>query len=50
MWDKEGPGFFCVKGPRDWTKYIHLGYGIIIAEDNVKVSIFDAICEIKKKC
>ena len=39
MWDKEGSGFFCVKGLRDGTKYIHLGYGIIIAEDTVKVSI-----------
>ena len=49
MWDKEGSGFFCVKVLRDGTKYIPLGYGIIIAEDAVKVSIFDAICEIKKK-
>ena len=49
MWDKEGSGFFCVKGLRDGTKYIRLGYGITIAEDAVKVSIFDAICEIKKK-
>ena len=30
-------------------KNIHLGYGIIIAKNTVKVSIFDAICEVKKK-
>ena len=49
MCDKEGSGFFCVKGLRDGTKYIDLGYGIIIEENTVKVSIFDAICEVKKK-
>ena len=26
MWDKEGSGFFGVKGLRDGTKYIHLCY------------------------
>ena len=49
MWDKEGSGFFCVEGLRDGTKNIHLGFGIIIAKNTVKVSIFDAICEVKKK-
>ena len=49
MWDKEGSGFFCIKALRDGTKNIHLGYGIIIAKDTVKVSIFDAICEVKEK-
>ena len=49
MWDKEGSGFFGVKGLRDGTKYIHLCYWVIIAEDAVEVSIFDAIGEIKKK-
>ena len=48
MWDKEGSGLVCVKGLRDGTKYRHLGYGIKIAENTVKASIFDAICEIKK--
>ena len=33
MWDKEGSGFFGVKGLCDGTKYIHLCYWVIIAED-----------------
>ena len=49
MWDKEGSGFLGVKGLRDGTKYIHLCYWNIIAEDAVEVSILDAISEIKKK-
>ena len=49
MWDKEGSGFFGVKGLRDGTKYIHLCYWVIIADDAVEVSILDAIGEIKKK-
>ena len=49
MWDKEGSGFFCVEGLCDGTKNIHLGYGIIITKNTVKVSIFDAKCELKKK-
>ena len=27
MWDKEGSGFFSIKGLRDGTKYIHLFFG-----------------------
>ena len=46
---KEGSGFFGVKCLRDGTKYIHLCYWVIIAEDTVEVSIFDAICKIKEK-
>ena len=49
MWDTEGSGFFGVKGLRDGTKLLHLCYWVIIAEDAVEVSIFDAISEIKKK-
>ena len=49
MRDKEGSGFFCVKDLRDGTKYIHLCYWVIFAEDAVKVSIFDAKSEIKEK-
>ena len=49
MWDKEGSGFFGVRGLRDGTKYIHFSYWVIIAEDAVEVSILDAIGEIKKK-
>ena len=48
MRDKEGSGFFGVKGLRDGTKYIHLGYWVIIAEDAIEVSLFDAISEIKE--
>ena len=49
MRDKEGSGFFGVKGLRDRTKYIDLCYWVIIAEDAVEVSILDAISEIKEK-
>ena len=35
MWDKEGSGFFCVKGLRDGKKYIHLCYWVIVAEDEL---------------
>ena len=49
MRDKEGPGFFGIKGLRDGTKYIHLGNWVIFAEDAVEVSIFDAICKIEEK-
>ena len=49
MRDKEGSGFFGVKGLGDGTKYIHLWYWVIIAEDAVEVSILDAISEIKEK-
>ena len=49
MRDKRGSGFFCIKGLRDGTKYIHLGNWVIVVEDAVEVSIFDAICKIKEK-
>ena len=49
MRDKEGSGFFCVKSLLDGTKYIHLCYWVIITEDAVEVSIFDAISEIREK-
>ena len=49
MWDKEGSGFFGIKGLRDGKKYIQLCYWVIIAENAVEVSIFNAIGEIKKK-
>ena len=49
MRDKEGSGCFGVKGLRDGTKYLHLCYWVIIAEDAVEVSTFDAISEIKGK-
>ena len=31
MRDKEGSGFFGIIGLRDGTKYIHLGYWVIVA-------------------
>ena len=49
MRDKEGSGFFGIEGIRDGTEYIHLGNWVIVGEDAVEVSIFDAICKIKKK-
>ena len=49
MRDKERSGFFCVKGLRDVTKYIHLCYWVIVSKDTVDVSIFDAISEINEK-
>ena len=48
-WDKEGSGFFGVEGLADGTKKIHLGYGIIISKNTMKVSIFNTICEVKKE-
>ena len=49
MRDMEGSGFFGIKGLRDGTEYINLGNWVIVAEDTVEVSIFDAICKIKEK-
>ena len=49
MRDKEGSGFFGIESLRDGTKYIHLGNWVIVVEDAVEVSIFDALCKIKEK-
>ena len=49
MRDKEGSEFFGIEGLRDGTEYLHLGNWVLVAEDSVKVSIFDAICKIKEK-
>ena len=46
MWDKEGSGFFGVEGLGDGAKDLHLGYGIIISKNTMKVSILNAICEV----
>ena len=46
MRDNEGSGFFCGKSFGEWTKYIHLCYGVIISEDAMKVSVFNTVCEI----
>ena len=37
MRDNEGSEFFNVKGLCERTKYIHLGYGVIISEDSRKL-------------
>ena len=49
MWDNEWSSFFIIEGLRDGTEYIHLGNWVIVAEDAVEVSIFNAICKIKKE-
>ena len=49
MRDNEGSCFFIIEGLCDGTEYIHLGNWVIVAEDAVEVSIFYAICKIKKK-
>ena len=46
MLDRERSGFFHVEGIGECTKYIRLGYGVIVTEDALKVSILIAICEI----
>ena len=49
MRDKEGSRFFGIEGLRDGTEYIHLGNWVIVAEDAVEASIFDAVCKNKEK-
>ena len=49
MRDDEGSGFFVIEGFGEGTEYIHLGNWVIVAEYAMKVSIFYAICEVKKK-
>ena len=49
MRDDEGTGFFVLEGLRDGAKYLHLGNGIVVTEDAVEVSIFNAIRKIQKK-
>ena len=43
---RKGSGFFGVEGLGDGTEDVHLGYGIIIAKNTMKVSVFNTICEI----
>ena len=47
--DKEGSGFFGIEGLCDGTEYIHLSNWVIVAEDAVEVSIFNAIYKIKEE-
>ena len=48
MRDKEGSGFFYIEGLGEVREKIHLR-GVVLTEDALKVSIFQAICEIKKQ-
>ena len=48
MGNDEGAGFVDIEVFGQGTQYI-LGDGIIISEDALEVSIFNAICEVKKK-
>ena len=43
MRNDQESGFFVVEGLREGTKYIQLGDWIIIPEDALEVSIFNAI-------
>ena len=45
MPDNEGSGFFYIKGLGEWTKYIHLFYWVVISEDALEVTIFNAVGE-----
>ena len=49
MRDNEGSDFFYIKGLGEWTKYIHLGYWVVISEDDLEVSIFNAVGQTEKK-
>ena len=46
MRDNKGSGFFYIKGLGEWTKYIHLGYWIVLSDDALEVSVFYAVGEI----
>ena len=46
MRDKEGSVFVGVEGLDDGTEDVHLGYGVIITKNTMKVSVFNTICEI----
>ena len=46
MPDNERSGFFYIKCLGEWTKYIHLGYWVVISEDALEVSAFKTVCEI----
>ena len=45
----EGSGLFVIEGFVEGTEYIQLSNWVIVAENALKVSIFYAICEVKKK-
>ena len=46
MRDYEGSGFMVVESLGEGTDYIHLGDRFVIAEDALKVSIFNTIREV----
>ena len=49
MRDNERSGFLYIEGLGEGTKYIHLGFGVIVSEDALKVSILNAIREMKEE-
>ena len=46
MRNDQRSGFFVIEGLCEGTKYIHLSDGIIILEDALEVSVFNAIREV----
>ena len=46
MRNDQRSGFFVIEGLREGTKNIHLSDGIIISEDALEVSTFNAIREV----
>ena len=46
MRNDQGSGLFFVEGLGEGTKYIHLSDWVIIPEDALKVSIFNAVREV----
>ena len=46
MRNDQRSGFFVIEGLREGTKNIHLSDGIIVSEDALKISIFNAIREV----
>ena len=48
MRDNEGSGFFYLKRLGDCTKYIHLGYWVVISEDALEVSFLIQYVKFKK--
>ena len=46
MRNDQSSGFFVIEGLREGTKNIHLSDGIIILEDALEISIFNAIREV----
>ena len=48
MRDNEGSGFFYIESLGEGTKYIHLGYWVIVSEGAFKVSILNKYVKFRK--